>query len=107
MARVHPPRELQPALACDARTLPAVPTRPLRRRQRTDARPGPDDARPWDGTAAGLPGGVDDAVEQGAALADGEADTLCAIVAVLDPAARGRRLSSLVIDAMRPAAATA
>ena len=61
----------------------------------------------WDGTAAGLPGGVDDAVEQGAALADGEADTLCAIVAVLDPAARGRRLSSLVIDAMRSAAATA
>ena len=61
----------------------------------------------WDGTAAGLPGGVDDAVEQGAALADGEADTLCAIVAVLDPAARGRRLSSLVIDAMRSAATTA
>jgi hypothetical protein len=61
----------------------------------------------WDGTAAGLPGGVDDAVEQGAALADGEADTLCAIVAVLDPAARGRRLSSLVIDAMRSAAAAA
>jgi hypothetical protein len=61
----------------------------------------------WDGTTAGLPGGVDDAVEQGAALADGEADTLCAIVAVLDPAARGRRLSSLVIDAMRSAAAAA
>jgi len=61
----------------------------------------------WDGTATGLPGGVDDAVEQGAALADGEADTLCAIVAVLDPAARGRRLSSLVIDAMRSAAAAA
>jgi len=61
----------------------------------------------WDGTVDGLPGGVDDAVEHGAALADGEADTLCAIVAVLDPAARGRRLSSLVIDAMRSAAAAA
>jgi hypothetical protein len=61
----------------------------------------------WDGTLAGLPGGVDDAVERGAILADGEADTLCAIVAVLDPAARGQRLSSLVVDAMRSTAAAA
>ena len=58
----------------------------------------------WDGTPGDLPGGVDDAVEQGAALADGEADTLCAIVAVLDAAAQGRGLSSLVIDGMREAA---
>jgi hypothetical protein len=27
----------------------------------------------WDGTVEGLPGGVDDAVEHGAALADGQA----------------------------------
>jgi hypothetical protein len=61
----------------------------------------------WDGSAARLPGGVDDAVEQGAALADGEADTLCAIVAVLDTAAQGRGLSARVIDGMRGAAAAA
>jgi hypothetical protein len=59
----------------------------------------------WDGTVDGLPGGVDDAVEQGAALADGQANTLCAIVAVLDHSAQGRGLSGLVIDAMRAAAA--
>jgi GNAT superfamily N-acetyltransferase len=59
----------------------------------------------WDGTVAGLPGGVDDALEQGAALGDGAADTLCAIVAVLDPAAQGRGLSSRVIDGMRSTAA--
>lgn len=58
----------------------------------------------WDSTVRGLPGGVDDAVEQGAALADGEADTLCAIVAVLDAAARRRGLSSLLIEGMRAAA---
>jgi len=59
----------------------------------------------WDGSVDGLPGGVDDAVEHGAALADGEANTLCAIVAVLDRAAQGHGLSGLVIDAMRSAAA--
>jgi hypothetical protein len=59
----------------------------------------------WDGTVAGLPGGVDDAIERGAALAGGEPTTLCAIVAVLDRSARGRRLSTLVIEAMRRAAA--
>jgi hypothetical protein len=61
----------------------------------------------WDGTAADLPGGVDDALEQGARLADGEANTLCAIVAVLDPAAQGRKLSSTVVDGMRAAGASA
>jgi hypothetical protein len=61
----------------------------------------------WDGRVETLPGGVDDAVERGAAAADGEADTLCAIVAVLDSAAQGQRLSPLLIDAMRAAAAAA
>lgn len=61
----------------------------------------------WDRTVGGLPGGVDDALERGAALADGEADTLCAIVAVLDSAARGRGLSSKLIDGMRAASAAA
>jgi GNAT superfamily N-acetyltransferase len=59
----------------------------------------------WDGTVDGLPGGVDDAVEHGAALADGQANTLCAIVAVLDRSVQGQGLSGLVIDAMRAAAA--
>jgi hypothetical protein len=47
----------------------------------------------WDGTVEGLPGGVDDAVEHGAALA------------VLDRSVQGQGLSGLVIDAMRAAAA--
>lgn len=59
----------------------------------------------WDGTVGGLPGGVDDALERGAALANGEADALCAIVAVLDTAAQRRGLSSSLIDGMRAAAA--
>jgi hypothetical protein len=59
----------------------------------------------WDGTLDGLPGGVDDAVEQGAELDDGEANTLCAIVAVLDTSAQGQGLSARVIDGMRAAAA--
>jgi hypothetical protein len=59
----------------------------------------------WDGTIENLPGGVDDAVEAGAVLADGEANTLCAIVAVLDSSVQGRGLSALVIDGMRTAAA--
>ena len=58
----------------------------------------------WDGTVAGLPGGVDDAVESGAVLPDGEPNTLCAIVAVLDRSAQGQGLSGLVIDAMCAAA---
>jgi hypothetical protein len=59
----------------------------------------------WDSTVEGLPGGVDDAVEKGAVAADGDADTLCAIVAVLDTAAQGHGLSSLLIEGMRGAAA--
>jgi hypothetical protein len=59
----------------------------------------------WDGSVEGLPGGVDDAIEYGAALAEGEANTLSAIVAVLDRSAQGRGLSSLLIDGMRAAAA--
>jgi hypothetical protein len=58
----------------------------------------------WDSTVPGLPGGVDDAVEQGAAAADGEAETLCAIVAVLDTTAQGHGLSSLLIEGMCAAA---
>ena len=61
----------------------------------------------WDGGVETLPGGVDDAVERGAAAPDGAADTLCAIVAVLDSAAQGQRLSPLLIDGMRAAAAAA
>jgi hypothetical protein len=61
----------------------------------------------WDGTLAGLPGGVDDATLQAVALADGEADTLSAMVASLDPRVRGRGLSRLIIDGMRRAAVAA
>ena len=61
----------------------------------------------WDGTLDGLPGGVDDATLQAVALADGEADTLSAMVASLDPRVRGQGLSRLIIDGMRRAAAAA
>jgi GNAT superfamily N-acetyltransferase len=61
----------------------------------------------WDGSVPGLPGGVDDALEHGSSLAEGEADTLCAIVAVLDSAAQGRGLSARLIEGMRSAAAVA
>jgi GNAT superfamily N-acetyltransferase len=61
----------------------------------------------WDGTLEGLPGGVDDATLQAVALADGEADTLSAMVASLDPRVRGQGLSRLIIDGMRRAAAAA
>jgi GNAT superfamily N-acetyltransferase len=61
----------------------------------------------WDGTLDGLPEGVDDATEQAAALADGQADTLCAMVASVDPRSRGQGLSGLIIDGMRSAAAAA
>ena len=61
----------------------------------------------WDGTLDGLPGGVDDATLQAVALADGEADTLSAMVASLDPRVRGQGLSRLIIDGMRHAAAAA
>ena len=61
----------------------------------------------WDGTLDGLPGGIDDATLQAVALADGEADTLCAMVATVEPTMRGRGLSGLVIDGMRQAARAA
>ena len=61
----------------------------------------------WHGRVDGLPGGVDDALEQGSELGDGEANTLSAIVAVLDESAQGRGLSALLIDGMRAAAAAA
>jgi GNAT superfamily N-acetyltransferase len=61
----------------------------------------------WDGTAQGLPGGVDEATLQAVALADDEADTLCAMVASVDPRHRGQGLSGLIIDGMRRAGAAA
>src|SRR6185436_6316307 len=44
---------------------------------------------------------------QAVALADGEADTLCAMVATVEPAMRGKGLSGLVIEGMRTAARAA
>ena len=61
----------------------------------------------WDGTLEGLPGGVDEATLQAVALPDGGADTLCAMVATVEPGMRGKGLSGLVIDGMRDAARAA
>ena len=55
----------------------------------------------WDRTLDGLPGGVDDVLEQ--ALADGpsrEPNTLCALVAVVRREHQGKGLSSRVIQGM-------
>jgi len=56
----------------------------------------------WDGTVAGLPRGVDDALEHGGR--DG-ASGLCAIVAVVDPGRQGTGLSGAIIEGMRSVAA--
>ena len=62
----------------------------------------------WDGTLAGLPGGVDDVLTQ--RFGDGvrpEPTCLSAIVAVVDPGRQGEGLSRLLIEGMRRAAAAA
>ena len=61
----------------------------------------------WDGTLAGLSGGVDDALAQGVALRErgGSPNTLCAVVAVVDPGRQGEGLSGLIIEGMRSTAA--
>lgn len=60
----------------------------------------------WDGTIGGLPGGIDDVLEQGVLLHErgGTPSTLCALVAIVDPSARGGRLSGLIIEGMQSAA---
>jgi hypothetical protein len=61
----------------------------------------------WDGTADGLPGGVDDVLM--AAIGQREAQppptTLCALLAALLPGNRARGLSTVIINAMREVAA--
>lgn len=49
----------------------------------------------WDGRTENLSGGVVDVLESG-----GSGNVLCALVAVVDPAQQGRRLSGLIIEGM-------
>lgn len=60
----------------------------------------------WDGRRETLSGGVVDALEEGFGLARRgcEANVLCALVAVIDPAQQGRGLSGFLIEGMRGAA---
>lgn len=57
----------------------------------------------WDGTAAGLPDGIDGLVEDAFALAErgGQANALGVLAAEIPPRHQGRRLSGVVLDAMR------
>jgi hypothetical protein len=58
---------------------------------------------PWDGSAEGLPGGIDGAMEAAfAALADGTPPgALCALAVEIPPAHQARRLSPTMLEAMR------
>jgi len=57
----------------------------------------------WDGTAEGLPAGIDGAMEDGfRAHEEGAAvTTLCALAVEIPPAHQARRLSATMLDAMR------
>jgi hypothetical protein len=57
----------------------------------------------WDGTAAGLPAGIDGLIADAFGLADRgrSADTLGVLAAEIPPRHQGRRLSGVVLDAMR------
>jgi GNAT superfamily N-acetyltransferase len=59
----------------------------------------------WDGSWEDLPDGVEGVFARVFEEGGGEPTTLSAVVAVLDPNVRGRGLSSLLIEAMRAAAA--
>jgi GNAT superfamily N-acetyltransferase len=59
----------------------------------------------WDGTFEGLPDGVEGVFRRVFEEHGVEPTTLSAIVAVLDPSARGRGLSSTIIEGMRGVAA--
>jgi hypothetical protein len=60
----------------------------------------------WDGTVAGLPGGVDDVLLR-AEAGDGPATTLSAMVATVDPRRQGEGLSGHIIRGMADAAGRA
>jgi hypothetical protein len=57
----------------------------------------------WDGTPEGLPGGIDGVVEDGFRLASdgGTATTLCALAIEIPPRNQARRLSPVMLAAMR------
>jgi hypothetical protein len=59
----------------------------------------------WDGRSESLNGGVVDALVAG--FADGPANVLCALVAVVDPGHHGQGLSGLIIGGMARAAGAA
>ena len=54
---------------------------------------------PWDGTVAGLPAGIDDAITRGFENAEG-ANVLCAMAIEIGGASQGRGLSTRMIEAM-------
>jgi GNAT superfamily N-acetyltransferase len=60
----------------------------------------------WDGRMEALSGGVVDALEEGFSNR-GDANVLCALVAVVDPRQRGRGLSGTIIQGMARAAGRA
>jgi hypothetical protein len=57
----------------------------------------------WDGTAEGLPAGIDGVIEDGfRAQAEGQqAQTLCALAVEIPPAHQARRLSATMLEGMR------
>lgn len=57
----------------------------------------------WDGTADGLPAGIDGAMQDGFAEAEAGTDpnTLCALAIEIPPVHQAKRLSTVMLDAMR------
>jgi GNAT superfamily N-acetyltransferase len=55
----------------------------------------------WDGTAEGLPEGIDGVIQQGFEAAGGAANTLSALAIAIVPEHQRRGLSSVMIDHMR------
>ena len=62
---------------------------------------------PWDGSAGGLPAGIDGAIEAGFAASDAgaPAGALCALAIEIPPANQSRRLSPVMLSAMASIAA--
>jgi GNAT superfamily N-acetyltransferase len=54
----------------------------------------------WDGTAAGLPQGIDTVIKHGLISRPAAPDTLCALAVIVHPDRRGEGLSRLAIRAM-------
>ncbi|GLV55539.1 hypothetical protein KDH_23830 [Dictyobacter sp. S3.2.2.5] len=59
----------------------------------------------WDGTATGLLAGWDEALEQGIRQREQPPNTLCGLSIVMAPEAKGKGLSTLMVQAMKDLAA--